>query len=180
MAPPALPEPYSPDSAFNQTPPPYRDLTPALLNSPLAPKSSPVLQREISPELIYYSASPSFKFKPINRQESTASSSTLSPPPSPISSACQKPAKTRESMPLRVRAADMSATDFKVVLGFHAANKQAYQIIRNHVTVYAIQHGITSVDTPGPDAWGLCKEHAIAHKYLARFRAAFNGSGPEE
>jgi hypothetical protein len=55
-------------------------------------------------------------------------------------------------MPPRVSAADMNATDFKVVLGFHAANKQAYLTIRDHVKVYAIQHGITGVDTPGPDA----------------------------
>jgi hypothetical protein len=74
----------------------------------------------------------------------------------------------------------MSATDFKVVLGFHTGNKQAYMIIRDDVVAYAIQHGITGVDMYGPESWGLFEEHAIAHKYLAGFRAAFRGTGPEE
>jgi hypothetical protein len=40
--------------------------------------------------------------------------------------------------------------------------------------------GITSVDKPGPSAWRGYEEHAASHKYFARLRAAFNGSGPEE
>lgn len=153
MAPPALPLSYRADRAFDQTPPPYQDLTSTPPKSAPASKRSP---RELSPELGYYSVPSSFKFTPVNRAASTVSSSTLSLPPlptSPTSSTCQKLEKTQEDMPPHVRAAEMTATDFQVVLRFHAANKQAYLIIRDDVVAYAIQHGITGVETPGPDAW---------------------------
>jgi hypothetical protein len=74
----------------------------------------------------------------------------------------------------------MTATDFKVELGFHTANKHAYLILRDDIVAYAIQNGIMGVDRCGPSAWRGCEEHAASHKYLARLRAAFNGGGPEE